>query len=153
MIHKHVAIRVALVRHCVLDRILDVWEVLANRLIVTLLWQVSDSEWTVLWWINFIFWLEWEGAIAAISFSMRIEATVLEYTCCVWLTLIKNQCSSSLVIKFSHIFLALVCIFCVNESLLKRLVSRPGHKILRRILRAGMVIWELFHVQELGILN
>ena len=84
---------------------------------------------------------------------MRVEAAVLEYRGSVWLALIKDKCSSSLVVEFSHIFFTLICIFCVNHFLLEWLVGRSGHEILWRILRAWMMVWELFHVYELRVLH
>ena len=118
-----------------------------------MLGQVANSEGSVLGWFLLVLRLEGELAIAAISLSVRIEAPVLEHRGRVRLALVENECRSSLVVKLSHVLLALKSILRVSETFLEGLISRPRHEALRGILWSGVTIRELLHVQELGGLN
>jgi len=127
--------------------------VLPNCLVVAVFWQITNSEWSVLWWVNLVFCLEWELAIGAIRLSVLVEATVLEYTCCVRLSFVKNQGSSSLIIEFPHILFALPSILSVKIFLLEGFVRRPSHEVNWGVPRTRMVVGELLLVQVLGVLD
>ena len=68
---------ILLVRNCVFDRVLDIRWILAQSLVVTLLWKATDLEWTKLWWLWLHAELFAELPIAAIGLSEWVKWTML----------------------------------------------------------------------------
>ena len=142
-----------MVGHRVFNWILNIREVLSDRLVISFLWQVTDSKWPIFGCIHHVFALEWELAVAAKGLAVWVEAAVLEDTGCIRLSLVEDECCSSLIIKLPHILLPFKRILSISKALLKWLISRPRHKVYRRVLWTWVVVGELFQMHELGVFD
>ena len=78
---------------------------------------------------------------------------MLEDTGCIRLSLVEDECCSSLIIKLPHILLPFKRILSISKALLKWLISRPRHKVYRRVLWTWVVVRELFHMHEFGVFD
>ena len=110
----------------IFDGVLKILVVFSNSSIIPVFRQVTDSEGTVsfllLHWNEFM----WECLFRTVGFSSWVEAAVLLDAILEWASLVKDECSSSLVVQSSHVFLSLVCIFNIRNNFLEVLTGRSS---------------------------
>lgn len=86
------------IRDSIDQRVFRIWWVLADGLVVATLSKITNSERTVRWVPNLVRRLGRERTISSVGFPEVIESTVLEDGSGVWLRLVEDQSSSSLVV-------------------------------------------------------
>ena len=73
---------------------------------------------------------------------------MLEHRRSVWLFLVQDESSSSLVIKLSHVLLSLVCVFDIVETILKCLIGCLSHEVYGNLSWTLCLQIILLHVEE-----
>lgn len=142
-------LHVLLVCHSVLDWVLDVLRIFANRLVVALLWEITNLKWTKLWRVSLHLVFLAEFPVTSVSLSQWIERSVLVHLASVWLRLVKNLSSASLIVQLPDIFFPLVSILNVIEAVGEGLIWVPSQEVHWSLFWPWSSIIILLHMDEL----